>query len=38
MSQFNVSLLKLQGFRVLDVLISEVEIVLKVKRRRKTAV
>ena len=38
MSQFNVSLLKLQGFRVNDVLISESEIILKVKRRRKTAV
>jgi len=37
MSQFNVSLFKLQGFRVLDVLISETEITLKVKRRRKTA-
>jgi transposase len=38
MSQFNVSLFKLQGFRVNDVLISESEITLKVKRRRKTAV
>lgn len=38
MSQFNVSLFKLQGFRVSDVLISDVEITLKVKRRRKTAV
>lgn len=38
MSQFNVSLFKLQGFRVIDVLISGTEIILKVKRRRKTAV
>lgn len=38
MAQFNVSLFKLQGFRVLDVLISDSEITLKVKRRRKTAV
>lgn len=38
MAQFNVSLFKLQGFRVLDVLISESEITLKIKRRRKTAV
>lgn len=38
MAQFNVSLFKLQGFRVLDVLISDAEITLKVKRRRKTAV
>lgn len=38
MSQFNLSLFKLQGFRVLDVIISESEITLKVKRRRKTAV
>ena len=37
MSQFNVSVFKLQGFRVRDVLISETEITLRVKRRRKTA-
>lgn len=38
MSQFNVSLFKLQGFRVLDVLLLDEAIILKVKRRRKTAV